>query len=195
MSQVLVLASQNKGKLSEISSFLSSLNYEIKLMSHFGMEREINETGDTFEKNALIKAKEVAKHTGIMSLADDSGLMIDALFGEPGVFSRRIGKTDSQRIDTVLGRMEGIVDKDRTARFVSVVCLYNPTNETHEFFEGVVEGMIADKPLGTNGFGYDPIFYSPELGKSFGQASFQEKSRVSHRARALEKLIQFLRVR
>ncbi|MBE7089020.1 MAG: RdgB/HAM1 family non-canonical purine NTP pyrophosphatase [Clostridiales bacterium] len=177
----IVVASGNAGKIKEIKSIFSS--YEIASMKDLGFCEEVEETGVTFKENAYIKAKAVALALNLPTLSDDSGLCVDALDGAPGVFSARFsGKGDKGNRELLLKKLEG--DENRSAYFESCVCLYLPDG-TAIFGEGKTFGKIMHEESGTNGFGYDCIFYSNDLQKGFGEASDQEKNAVSHRYRAL----------
>jgi XTP/dITP diphosphohydrolase len=150
---------------------------------------DIEETGSTFTDNALIKARHVCHGTGLPALADDSGLVVDALNGEPGVYSARYGnkKTDEERYMLLLQKMKNVPDDKRQARFVCVMALAFPDGREY-IEEGVCEGIIAEEPAGDNGFGYDPVFFIPELGKTMAQLPLDVKNAISHRARALQKV-------
>lgn len=178
----LFFASGNKGKVEEIKRLLP--DYEILDLSETDID--IEETGTTFRENAFIKAKYVYDKYGVLTLADDSGLSCDGLNGGPGVYSKRYAGTgiDEDNNDLLVKELQG---KDRNCKFVSCLCLYDGTN-TH-YFEGEVHGEIIDTPRGTNGFGYDPIFYFKELDKTFAELTIEEKNEYSHRARALSKLL------
>lgn len=181
--KTLVLASGNKGKIAEIGEMLPE--FSVIGYKDAGLDFEIEETGATFYENALIKAKAVSEALGLPALADDSGLCVDALNGEPGVYSARYsGNGSVANMNKLLEKMKGITD--RRAKFVSSVVLYTKD----KVYEGVGEtfGEILTEKRGDKGFGYDPIFYSYDLKKSFGEATDEEKNSVSHRARALENL-------
>jgi len=188
MKMEIVVATRNKGKMKEICSFgLPMITFtSLQKYPEIG---EIEETGTTFEQNALIKARFVCNSTGLPALADDSGLIVDALNGEPGVFSARYGnlQTDEERYRLVLQKMIHVPYKKRTARFICIMALVFP--DGREFVcEGSCEGMIARAPSGDNGFGYDPIFYIPELGQTMAQLPLEIKNSISHRAQALKKV-------
>ncbi|MDO5399233.1 MAG: XTP/dITP diphosphatase [bacterium] len=188
-----IAATNNKGKLREFGEILSELDFEVISLHEAGIYAEVEETGSTFEENALIKARSVAILCDLPVIADDSGLCVDALDGQPGVYSARWAgndASDAQRIDKLLEKLEGV--EDRTARFVSVVAFVD-TDGTAVTSEGVVEGTILYKPVGNNGFGYDPVFFSTELQRSFAEASDEAKNSVSHRGRALRGLCKLLR--
>jgi XTP/dITP diphosphohydrolase len=192
----LLLATTNKGKIKEIKHLLKDLPLKILTISQIKSvpnNIEIEETGKTFAKNATIKAKEIGKLSRLMTLSDDSGLEIDVLGGKPGVSSHRYAKgTDLDRNRKVLESLKGIPKNKRTARFVAAVAIYDPKLKKTKVFVANTEGVISMRLLGKNGFGYDPIFFSTELGKTFAQATIKEKNEVSHRARALLKAKTFL---
>jgi len=190
----LVVATRNPGKTREIAAILSDLPLEIVSISDYPSISEIPETGRTFAENAALKALHAARETGEMALADDSGLVIDALEGAPGILSSRFageGATDEERCSKVLELMRGVPSERRTARFVCAAALAH--GEEVRLVEGICEGIIADSPGGTCGFGYDPIFYIPELGRTMAELEPDEKNRISHRARALSKMRDILR--
>ena len=181
----IIAATKNKGKIKEISNILGKLGFEVESQQDAGYDVDVLETGDTFEKNALIKARAIAMLCDELVLADDSGLCIDALDGKPGVYSARYAgedATDADKVNKILEELKS--KKDRTARFVTSVAFIFP-NGKEITASGEVKGYITAEPLGENGFGYDPIFYSDELKKTFAQASDEEKNSVSHRGRAL----------
>lgn len=182
----IVVASNNKGKLSEIRSILGD-KYDIVSLSDIGLDIDIEETGTTFEANAMLKAKAVFDLSGIATLADDSGLEVEFLGGKPGVYSARYAgdHSDQANIDKLLNELVGV--EDRRARFVSAVVLYSGADNIISV-RGVTSGKILTSREGCGGFGYDPIFFSDDLGKSFGLASEDEKNSVSHRGRALSAL-------
>ncbi|MGN0149822.1 MAG: XTP/dITP diphosphatase [Clostridia bacterium] len=189
----IIAATKNKGKIKEISNILGKLGFEVESQQDAGYDVDVLETGDTFEKNALIKARAIAMLCDEPVLADDSGLCIDALDGKPGVYSARYAgedATDADKVNKILEELKR--KKDRTARFVSSVAFIFP-NGKEITASGEVKGYITAEPLGENGFGYDPIFYSDELKKTFAQASDEEKNSVSHRGRALMALSEKLK--
>lgn len=180
----IVVASTNEGKIAEIKAIFSDI--EIVSMGELGFKEEIEETGETFKENAKIKAERVAKRFNLPALADDSGLCVDCLDGAPGIYSARFsGEGPAENRKLLLKRMEHIFD--RSAHFESAVCLCFPNGKTY-FGEGKTYGRILQEEIGTNGFGYDCLFFSDDLKKSFGVVSEQEKNTVSHRFRALEDL-------
>ncbi len=183
----LVLASKNPHKLLEMQTILGRLGLEVILESQAGVDVEVEETGTTFEENALLKATAVMKASGMAAVADDSGLMVDALDGAPGVYSARYGGLDSDaaRTQLLLEHMKDVPDGQRTARFVSAIACALPDGRIVTA-RGTCEGVITRQPAGENGFGYDPVFYVPSLGKTFAQAAAEEKNAISHRGNALQ---------
>ncbi len=185
MEKKIIIATGNEGKMKEIRMILSDLGVPVLSLKEAGISAEIAETGNTFEENALIKAKTVAKLTKAVVLADDSGLEIDYLNREPGIYSARyLGEDTSYAVknQTLLERMEGVPDAQRTARFVCVVAA--AWEDQTATARGVMEGRIAYKPAGENGFGYDPILYLPEYGCTSAQISPEQKNEISHRGKA-----------
>lgn len=185
----IVIASSNKNKILEIKDKFSSIEgLEIIPLSEYKDIPQIVEDADTFKGNALKKAKIIRDFTGEISLADDSGLVVDALNGEPGVYSARYGgekASDIDRYKLVLEKMRGVEEKKRTARFICAIAMALP--DGREFVtEGACEGLITYEPCGANGFGYDPVFYIPELKSTMAEINLDEKNRISHRAKALE---------
>ncbi len=188
----LLIASNNRGKIREMRELLSGHFDEILSMSDAGLDLEVEEDGETFSENAAKKAREVCAASGMAALADDSGLCVEALGGEPGVYSARFSGVhgdDEANIRVLLEKMRE--EENRRCKFVSAVVLRYPDGRELSA-EGEVRGILLDRKVGENGFGYDPIFYSEELGKSFGEASAEEKNSISHRARALENLLKKL---
>lgn len=179
----IILASNNKNKLREFREILEPLGYELISQSEAGADIEAEETGTTFEENAYIKAKAAYDLTHLPVIADDSGLEVDALGGEPGIYSARYTE-EGKRCEKVLEKMEGVPDEKRTARFICAVCYIDENGESF-IVKGVCEGKIGYEKRGTNGFGYDPIFMYGE--RSFAEISAEEKDNVSHRADALRK--------
>lgn len=184
----LVIASNNAHKVREIKKILGNFFEEIFTMKEVGLDIEIKETGETFEENSKIKAETVMKKCNIAALADDSGLCVKALNGAPGVYSARFAgeeHDDEKNIDKLLSELKG--ESNRQAEFVTVITLVYPDGKTIKA-EGRTEGEITEARKGTGGFGYDPVFYSYELNKTFGEATEDEKNSVSHRGKALENL-------
>ncbi|MTD29640.1 XTP/dITP diphosphatase [Planomicrobium sp. YIM 101495] len=191
MKQI-IIATQNKGKAKDFEALFGPLGYEILTLQDIDKELDIEETGVTFEENAILKAEGVAQILGKPVIADDSGLEIDALGGEPGVYSARYAggeKSDEANIDKVLEKLAGIPSAQRTARFRCVLAVAMPGMET-KTFSGSCEGMILDARKGTNGFGYDPIFFVPRMDRAMAELAPEEKGAISHRGNALRELQQ-----
>ena len=191
----LVLATRNIHKAKEIQAFLEGLGYRILTLEAFPSVPEVVEDGDSYEANAMKKAKMTALHTGKMALADDTGLEVDALQGQPGLFSARFageGVTYADNRRKLLSLLKDVPPRKRTARFRCVMVLAMPGGQTRTV-EGVVEGTITQEECGEGGFGYDPVFYLPALGKTLAQLTFEEKNRVSHRAKALQQIREILK--
>ncbi|MCD8354465.1 MAG: RdgB/HAM1 family non-canonical purine NTP pyrophosphatase [Clostridiales bacterium] len=180
-----VLASHNENKLRELREILGALGVEIVLQSDLGLDLEPEETGETFEENSLIKAKAVMEVSGLPAIADDSGLCVDKLGGGPGVYSARYGGpglTDAQKCQLILQAMQG--QFPRTCKFVCVITCCFPDGKVLTA-RGECPGTVAFTPMGSDGFGYDPIFFVPKLKKTFAQLSAEEKNAISHRGNAL----------
>lgn len=191
------MASSNRGKLRELARILGDLNLAVVPQSDFAIE-DADETGDTFVANALIKAKHAAEHSGLPAIADDSGLIVDALDGRPGVYSARYAgadASDADNIEKLLLEMEPVADADRGAAFHCVACLVTPGNDTPLIATGSWRGSIARERRGEGGFGYDPVFIDPELGVTSAQLSAQQKNQRSHRGQALAELARLLKQR
>ena len=187
-----VLASQNKGKLKEMQAVLSQLGVEVVLQSELGIQVDVEETGKTFAENALLKAEAVCKESGLPAIADDSGLCVDALNGAPGVYTARYGGEgldDEGRYRLLLQNMHGL--SPRTCHFVSSIACAFPDG-TVLTAEGQCDGTVAYAPMGTDGFGYDPVFFVPKLKKTFAQLSGSEKNAISHRGKALRAFAEVL---
>jgi XTP/dITP diphosphohydrolase len=185
---ILVMATRNPGKTAEIRELLQGFPVEIKSLSDFGPIPEVEEDGDTFDANAYKKASFTARVLGVPAIADDSGISVDALNGAPGVHSARYGgenASDEDRRNKLLTEMHGRTH--RQAAFACVISLAVPSGPALTY-EGRCEGVLAEAPAGANGFGYDPIFYYPPLQKTFAELTREEKSRVSHRGKALREL-------
>ena len=184
----IVFATGNKGKVKEIQMILADLGVEVTTMKEEGIFVDVEENGTTYEENAMIKAREVAKYTDAIVMADDSGLEIDYLNKEPGIYSARyMGEDTSYRIKNgnLIERLTGVEDEKRTARFVCAIAAILPDGRELTT-RGVIEGRIGYEERGENGFGYDPIFYVPEFGKTTAELTEEEKNMVSHRGRALK---------
>jgi XTP/dITP diphosphohydrolase len=188
VSMKMIFATGNEGKMREIRQILGDMDVEILSMKEAGIGTDIVEDGSTFEENAIIKAKAVAAQTDAVVLADDSGLEIDYLNKEPGIYSARYLGEDtpySVKNQKILDRLAGVPDEKRTARFVCAIAAVLPDGEVLTS-HGVVEGRIMREVRGKNGFGYDPIFYSNDLGCGMAEVPEEEKNKISHRGRALE---------
>ena len=206
MGQKIIFATGNAGKMREIREILDGVDMEILSMKEAGIEADIVEDGTSFEENAVIKAKEVAKlllqsakaeHSGVIVMADDSGLEIDALNKEPGIYSARYMGEDtpySVKSGNLIERLAGVPDEKRTARFVCAIAAVMPDGEVVTT-QGVIEGRIGYEEKGDNGFGYDPIFYVPEFGCTTAQLTEEQKNQISHRGKALSTMKEELRKR
>jgi XTP/dITP diphosphohydrolase len=184
----LVLASTNPHKIAEFRALLAGAPFELLSPADLGVTVQVEETGDTFDENAILKAFAYAEASGLLALADDSGLEIDGLGGAPGVHSARWAGVDTsyeERFRLLEQRLAGIPDEQRTARYRSAIALAEPAPRgLYAVVSGTLEGRIARTPRGTEGFGYDPIFFLPERGKTVGELTAAEKNSISHRARA-----------
>ena len=189
MSMKVVLASKNKHKLEEISKITEKFDIELILQSECGVDVDVEENGTTFEENSLIKAKAVMEATGLPALADDSGIAVDALGGEPGIYSARYGFDESLddwgRMMLLLKNTEHVPDGQRQAQFVCVITLVTPDGKVIQA-RGEVHGELTREPKGENGFGYDPIFFYPPAGCTTAQLPSEQKNAVSHRGNALK---------
>lgn len=186
----IILATKNKGKIKDFEKLTDGMDIEVlSILDNIDFP-DVVEDGVTFEENSAKKALEIAKYTGIVTVSDDSGLCVDILNGEPGIYSARYSGedgNDEKNIEKLLENLSDIEKNDRKAHFVSVVSIAFPDG-TVKSFRGETQGEILFEKEGNNGFGYDPLFYSYDLGKSFGVATIEEKKNVSHRGRAFEKL-------
>ncbi|MFQ6678186.1 MAG: XTP/dITP diphosphatase [Fidelibacterota bacterium] len=185
----IILASHNPHKVEELKSVLRDLSVEIKTLGDYPNIGEIKETGSTLEENALLKAQTVNRLTGIPAIADDTGLEVDALNGEPGVYSARYAgmrATYEDNVQKLLEKMSNIEVKKRTARFRTIVAFVD--GETELMAEGKIDGIISLEPKGSSGFGYDPLFYLPEMNCTFAELSAEQKNKISHRGLAMQKL-------
>ena len=186
-----VLASKNKHKLVEISKITEKFGIELVLQSELGVDIDVEETGSTFEENSFQKAEAVMKATGLPALADDSGIAVDALGGEPGIYSARYGFDESLddwgRLELLLKNTEHVPDGQRQAQFVCVITMVTPEGKTIQA-RGEIHGELLRAPRGEHGFGYDPIFYYPPLGMSTAEMDPEQKNQVSHRGNALKLL-------
>lgn len=184
----LLIATSNAGKIRELSGLLVNLPLRLRQLSEFPQIEEVEETGKTFAENALLKARLYGRQTNLWTLADDSGLEVDALDGAPGVLSARYAgrhATDEERNSRLLAELALTNDEQRTARFVCAIALYDPASRATEIFNGTCEGRIAKHPRGRQGFGYDPLFIPSGYTHTFGELSEDVKQQISHRARAL----------
>lgn len=185
----IIFATENAGKMKEVKMILEDLGYEILSMKEAGIDIDIVENGTTFEENAMIKAQAIAKIQKAIVLADDSGLEVDYLNKEPGIYSARYLGEDTpyeEKNKQIMKRLEGIPQEERTARFVCVIAGVMPNGKTFTARDSI-EGYIGTEARGNNGFGYDPIFYVPEYGCSTAELTLEEKNKISHRGKALEK--------
>ena len=184
-----VLASKNPHKLVEINKITEKFGFDLVLQSELGVDIDVEETGTTFEDNSFLKAEAVMKATGLPALADDSGIAVDALNGEPGIYSARYGFDDTLddwgRLLLLLKNTEHVPDGQRQAQFVCVITMVTPEGETIQA-RGEIHGELLREPRGENGFGYDPIFYYPPFGMSTAEMSPEDKNQVSHRGNALK---------
>ena len=191
-----VLASKNRHKLVEIAKILEKLDIQLVLQSELGVDIDVEETGTTFEENSFLKAEAVMKATGMPALADDSGIAVDALNGEPGIYSARYGFDDTLddhgRMMLLLKNTEQVPDDKRQAQFVCVITLVTPEGEVIQA-RGEVHGTLTREPRGENGFGYDPIFFYPPMGMTTAELPPEVKNRVSHRANALKLMYEKLK--
>ena len=184
----LIIASNNKGKILEIEQMLKGLDLSVKSMGEVGFDTDIDETGTTFEENAMLKARYIFDRTDeAIVIADDSGLCVDSLGGAPGVYSARYGGgglTDGERYQLLLKAIDSVQRSEKTARFVCVIAVILPNGNSFTV-KGICEGEITDRPYGENGFGYDPVFYLPQYERTMAQLDMEEKNRISHRAKAI----------
>lgn len=192
----LLLATHNKGKVSEYADILGDGQIDFLTLDDVGITEDVPETGSTFLENAILKATVYAQKTGVLTLADDSGLEVDALGGKPGVLTARYGGPGlsmAERYTRLLEEMVAVPNALRSAQFRCAIALASPDGEILGTSEGICAGEIAREPSGVAGFGYDPIFYFPEFGQTMAQLSPQEKHRISHRGRAVEAIAPLLR--
>ncbi len=185
----LLVATRNLGKLRELSELLGNVPFELVSLSDVGIDADVEETGLTFEDNAVLKAETYRDLSGMLTLADDSGLEVDALGGEPGVRSARYAgpdATDSDRIQLLLKNLESTPEVSWDAQFTCVIAIASPDEET-QLFSGSCRGKIVREPRGQNGFGYDPVFLFPDFGLTMAELTSEQKNAVSHRALAVRK--------
>ena len=183
----LLIATTNPGKVCEYADLFAGLQFDLVNLADVGLSNDVDETGTTYEENALLKANEYAAHSGLLTLADDSGLEVDALDGRPGVYSARYAPDSPARIQKLLGEMKNVSDDQRRARFQCVIALAWPDGRT-KTTRGSCEGWIAHEPRGTHGFGFDPVFYMPEYNATMAELPESLKNTISHRAHAAQKM-------
>ncbi|WP_391116239.1 XTP/dITP diphosphatase [Psychrobacillus sp. L3] len=186
----IIIATKNKGKAKDFEALFGPLGYDVQTLHDVADDMDVEETGTTFEENALIKATALSERLQTMVIADDSGLEIDALDGRPGIYSARYAgeeKSDEANIDKVLEELVNVEELNRSARFVCAIAIASPNLESVTV-RGTCEGVIAKERRGTNGFGYDPIFYVPSENKMMAELSAEEKGAISHRGNAIKKL-------
>lgn len=186
----IIIATKNRGKARDFIGMFEPLGFNVKTLHDYEEIEDVEETGTTFEENAIIKAEAVAKRLGRIVIADDSGLIVDALDGEPGIYSARYAgeqKDDEANIDKVLEKLKSVPDNERTARYYCALAMTFPDGKTTTV-NGTCEGIIRHERRGTNGFGYDPIFYMSEMEKTMAEITLEEKNQISHRAEAMRKL-------
>jgi len=191
----MLIGTHNRGKATELSHLLAGLRIEFLTLNDVPETKPVRETGETFEENAILKAVGYAKQTRLLTIADDSGLEVDALDGSPGVLSARYagrGASDAERIDYLLAQLDRSGRTERTARFVSVVAVADPVKGVIQTKQGICEGRIIESPRGANGFGYDPIFVPNGYQQTFAELSSASKDEISHRGRALHAIRPFL---
>lgn len=186
----IIIATKNPNKAKEFKRIFDESEIELKTLLDFPGFPDVRETGSTFEENAKLKAHAVMQKFNLPTIADDSGLQVDALFGQPGIYSARYAgdHNDAANNAKLLSELGGMPMEKRTARFVTTLVFSNPKNDDDLIVEGEVKGLIATLPEGDDGFGYDPLFYVPEMDKTMGQMSMDEKNKISHRGRAIRKL-------
>lgn len=188
--KTLLIATRNKGKAKEFEYLFSQNGFQVKTLLDYPEIPDVEETGNTFDENAILKAETIAEHFGTFVLADDSGLMVDALHGQPGIYSARYAgeeKNDAKNNAKLLNELYDISDAKRTAKFHCSLALAKPGKKTL-IVTGQVKGRIAGVPQGDNGFGYDPLFFLPELDRTMAQLSKEDKNQISHRAKAINEL-------
>ena len=191
----LLLATNNKAKMREYKSLLQGLPYEVVTLAEQGITTVVDEAGESLEENARLKATALAAESQLLSLADDSGLEVDALGGEPGPLSARYageGASDMERINYLLARLKDVPEEERAARFRCVIAVATPDKNV-ELCSGECRGLITLTPRGDQGFGYDPVFYLPELGKTMAELPLELKNKVSHRGQAAGKARELLK--
>ncbi len=201
MSRVIVLATRNPDKARELQWLFADLPVsKVIAADHLGDDvPDVDETGTTLEENALLKARALAEFSGELCIADDTGLEVDALDGRPGVYAARYAGPDAtyaDNCDKLVAELQGVPEAERTARFRTVMAMVDPRGEEgvlERTVEGVLEGRILGTPRGDDGFGYDPLFFVPDLGRTLAEVPLEEKNRISHRARASRAMVELLR--
>lgn len=194
MIRELVLATRNRHKGEELAALLGALGIGIRTLDEFPEVPDVIEDGETCEANAIKKARAISKATGLMAVADDTGLEVDALGGRPGVYAARYAGEHATYEDNwkkLLQELSGVPRNRRTARFMTVAAMASPSGEV-QVTTGQLEGVISEEPVGARGFGYDPVFFVPELGKTLAELSAEEKNRISHRAKAFAQVREIL---
>ena len=189
MNPKLLLATNNTGKVKEFRNLLAGIPFELVTPAEIGIVMDVDETGATYRENARLKACALATQSGLLTLADDSGIEIDALNGAPGVMSARYAgenASDAERVNFLLSKLKDVPQEKRTARFYCVIAIAHPDGKV-EYCDGECKGTIAFEPSGASGFGYDPVFYLPEFGKAMAELTAEIKNQISHRARAAQK--------
>ena len=197
MIRELVLATRNRHKGEELGALLGDLGVRIRTMDEFPDVPDVIEDGNTCEANAIKKAKAVSKATGLVAVADDTGLEVDALGGRPGVYAARYAGEHASYEDNwskLLQELSGVPHNHRTARFLTAAAMASPSGEV-QVVTGQLQGVITEEPVGARGFGYDPVFFVPELGKTLAELSAEEKNRISHRAKAFAQVRKMLQNR
>ncbi|KAA3663824.1 MAG: XTP/dITP diphosphatase [Chloroflexi bacterium] len=196
MTNQILVATHNQGKLVEFAEMFNDLDIEWLSLDDIAVTTDVEETGTTFRENAILKATSYAKETGLLTLADDSGLQVDALDGAPGVYTARYGGkglSHEERYQYLLQNIKNVSWEDRTARFRAVIVISTPDGEVLAEEAGVCEGMIALEPAGDGGFGYDPVFFLPEREQTMAQVGTAVKHQISHRGQAVKKIAPRLR--
>jgi XTP/dITP diphosphohydrolase len=191
----LLIATNNKGKIQEFRALLRGIPYELVAPADIQLKLDVEESGSTYQENAKLKALAFSTASGLLAMADDSGLEVDALAGSPGIRSSRYAGTaaaDINKVDYLLAKLEGVPEEKRSARFRCVIAIAKPDGQVY-FCSGLCEGRISFQPQGRAGFGYDPVFYFPELGKTMAELSEEVKNQISHRGRAAREAIQLLK--
>lgn len=198
MSRKLLIASSNRNKIYEINKLMAELGLEIVDVEEYLHLPGVEEDGETFKDNALKKARERSIQTGLLTMADDSGIEVDYLKGRPGVYSARyagLTATDDENNRKLIEELKGVPFKERTARYRAVIALVDPLRGKEYTVEGSCEGIIVEQPRGNNGFGYDPYFWLPAYNKTMAELSLEEKNKISHRAEALNDIKEILKNR